>query len=77
MSERTLKEQALLERIAELTVTYEDKDADRRIQITELVNQLEEVQKSYNELIMAIENSANNQVVEGEVVEESTPDESS
>jgi hypothetical protein len=38
-----LKEQALLERIGELTVTYENKVADLRVELTKITQQLQQV----------------------------------
>lgn len=51
-----LKEQALLERIGELTTSYENKIADLRVEITN-------VYAAYNEL-----KGASDEVLEGEVV---------
>lgn len=43
LDHKDLKIRALLERIAELTATYEDKDADRRVTITILGQRVKEL----------------------------------
>jgi hypothetical protein len=45
MDEKDLKNQALLERIAELTAQYEDKIADLRVALTVQAQQLEDAKK--------------------------------
>lgn len=47
LDRKDLKIEALKQRLAEITVQYEDKDADRRVEITFLTNQVQELRDSY------------------------------
>lgn len=50
MNREELKNRALLERISTLTTSYENQDAERRIDITVLTQQKEEAEKRVTEL---------------------------
>jgi regulator of replication initiation timing len=68
MSERTLKEEALLERVGELTVQYEERVADLRVQLTQVVDELERLREENNNLREA-QAQPGPDVLEGEIVE--------
>jgi regulator of replication initiation timing len=68
MSERTLKEEALLQRVGELTVSYEERVADLRVQLTQVVNENEELRREVEGLRQNPEQPPMTEVVEGEVV---------
>lgn len=62
----TLKEQALLERVGQLTVQYEDKIADLRVELTNVSQQLERAQQSQAQDVYTPES---NEVLEGNIVQ--------
>jgi hypothetical protein len=57
-----LKEQALLERIGQLTVDYENKVADLRVALTQITDQKDQVTRERDALIAANEQMAQQNV---------------
>lgn len=51
LDRKDMKIIALKERLAEITVQYEDKDADRRIAITEAGQRIEELEAQVGDLL--------------------------
>lgn len=75
MSERTLKETALLERIAEITATYEEKVADLRVEFTLCSQEKERLRVEVGELQREVGRLREGSepvpdTIEGEVVQE-------
>ena len=70
MSERTLKEEALLQRVGELTVSYEERVADLRVQLTGVVNELEGLREE-NKNLREAQAQPGPDVFEGEIVDPS------
>lgn len=50
MDRKDMKIEALKQRLAEITVQYEDRDADRRIEITEMAQKIKELEDALIEL---------------------------
>lgn len=63
-----LKEQALLERLGELTVQYENKIADLRVELTNYANKAGQLEKELRVLRQQLDAQRGPEVVEGEVV---------
>lgn len=73
MSEKTLKEVALLERVGELTCSYEDRIADLRVELTNVSNERDELRKDQSRLLVEIaklQEANEPDTIEGEVVQE-------
>lgn len=63
-----LKEQALLERIGQLTVQYEDRIADLRVELTRMAQEKAELQSALNIAASGASPPASAEVLEGVVV---------